>query len=41
VIEKGGTAEAALDAVDGTIDGLADRDNFLVADWCSEGEMDG
>ena len=39
VIEQGGTAEAALDAVDGMIDGMTDCRNFLVADWCSEGEI--
>ncbi len=37
VIEQGGTAETALDAVDGMIE--TDCGNFLVADWCSEGEI--
>ena len=39
VIEQGVTAEAALDAIDGMIDGMTDCGNFLVADWCSGGEM--
>ncbi len=39
--EQGGTAEAVLDTIDGTIDGMTDCGNFLVADWCSEGEIAG
>ena len=39
MIEQGVTAEAALDAIDGMIDGMTDCGNFLVADWCSGGEM--
>jgi hypothetical protein len=36
---KGATAEAALDAPDGMIDSMTNCGNFLVADWCPEGEM--
>jgi len=41
VIEQGGIAEAALDAIDGMIDSMTDCGNFVVADWCLEGETAG
>jgi hypothetical protein len=37
--EQGGTAEAAIDGVNETIDSMINRGNFLVADWLSRGEM--
>ncbi len=39
VIELGGTAEAVLESIDGTIDSVIDSGNFLIADWGPEGEM--
>lgn len=38
-IEQGGTAEAALDGIDGAIDSMTNTQVVLVADLFSEGEM--
>ena len=38
-IEQGGTAEAAIDGVSETIEGLTNTAVVLVADWFPGGEM--
>lgn len=38
VIEQGGTAEAALDAIEGMIDSMTDCGDFLIPDWFPKGE---
>ena len=39
MIEQGGTAEAAHEAVDRMMDGMTNGGNFLVADWYPKREM--
>ncbi len=39
MIEQGATAGAALNAPDGMIDSMTNCGNFLLANWCPEGEM--
>ena len=38
-IKQGGTAEAAFDGVDKTIESMINHSKFLVADWFPGGEM--
>jgi hypothetical protein len=39
MIRQGGTAEAAIDWVNETIDSMANHSNTLVAGWFPEGKM--
>jgi hypothetical protein len=39
MIEQGGTAEAAIDGVNETIDSMTNTVVILVTDWLPKGEM--